>query len=193
MPWEKQFDVNSALSRAMHAFWARGYEATSMQDLVAATGVNRASLYATYGDKRALFLKALRKYDTEVRAYTLEQLAKTVEPQTAVATLFDTFIAQTLSPDTNCGCFMVNTTLELSSHDPEVAEIVNQAQDEIEYFFLTAIKKGQAMGCFDERQEAGQLARQTLASFLGMLVMIRSRPDAATLSSIRDGALKALT
>ena len=59
MPWEKRFDVGETLTRAMHAFWTRGYEATSMQDLVAATGVNRASLYATYGDKRALFTAAV--------------------------------------------------------------------------------------------------------------------------------------
>jgi TetR/AcrR family transcriptional repressor of nem operon len=58
MPWEKQFDVDEVLDRAMQVFWACGYEATSMQQLVERTGINRASLYATYSDKRTLFLAA---------------------------------------------------------------------------------------------------------------------------------------
>lgn len=67
MPWEKQFDVDDALTKAMHAFWARGYEATSIRDLVDRMGINRGSIYATFGDKRSLFIQALRHYDTRHR------------------------------------------------------------------------------------------------------------------------------
>ena len=63
MPWEKQFDSDAVLDKAMQAFWARGYEATSMQDLVDCMGINRGSLYATFGDKHSLFIQALRRYD----------------------------------------------------------------------------------------------------------------------------------
>lgn len=56
MPWEKQFSPDDVLVKAMNAFWARGYESTSMQDLVACMGINRGSLYATFGDKRSLFI-----------------------------------------------------------------------------------------------------------------------------------------
>ena len=74
MPWERQFDANEVLDKAMQAFWSRGYEATSMQALVETTGVNRASLYATYGDKHALFLAALRMYDDTLRQRRLAEL-----------------------------------------------------------------------------------------------------------------------
>ncbi|KGB53592.1 Transcriptional regulator, TetR family [Sphingopyxis sp. LC81] len=192
MPWEKRFDVGETLTRAMHAFWTRGYEATSMQDLVAATGVNRASLYATYGDKRALFLAALRKYDGEVRGHTLQELARARAPAEAIGALFDKFIGQTEVPGNNWGCFIINTALELAAHDAEIADVVNAAQDEIEAFFLAMIRKGQAIGEFDPNRNAGLLAHQALASLLGLLVMIRSRPERDYLDGVRDGVLRSL-
>lgn len=193
MPWEKNFDVDETLTRAMQAFWARGYEATSMQDLVTATGVNRASIYATYGDKRALFLMALRKYDGEIRARMLAELAQTEPPSKAIATLFDKFIHQASVPQGNWGCFLVNSGLELAPHDHEIAELVNAAQDEIEAFFLAMIRKGQQTGEFDPGLDSVQCAHQALASLLGMLVMIRSRPKEEFLTAVRDGFLKTLT
>jgi TetR/AcrR family transcriptional repressor of nem operon len=62
MPWEKTFDTDVALTKAMEAFWSRGYEATSISDLVERMGINRGSLYDTFGDKRSLFMSALRAY-----------------------------------------------------------------------------------------------------------------------------------
>lgn len=193
MPWEKRFDVEQTLSRAMQAFWARGYEATSMQDLVHATGVNRASLYATYGDKRDLFLAALRKYDGEVRDRTLEELGRTLPPGKAIAAVFNKFIDQTRQPAGNWGCFLVNTALELAAHDPAIAALVNAAQDDIEAFFLAMIRKGQQSGEFRRDIDAGRAANHALATLLGMLVMIRSRPDEGYLGAVRDGALKSLS
>jgi TetR/AcrR family transcriptional repressor of nem operon len=193
MPWEKRFDVGETLTRAMYAFWTRGYEATSMQDLVTATGVNRASLYATYGDKRELFLAALRKYDGEVRGQTLQELARVHAPAEAIGALFDKFIAQTAVPGNNWGCFLINTALELAAHDAEIAELVNAAQDEIEAFFLAMIRRGQAIGAFDRERDAALLAHQTLASLLGLLVMIRSRPEQEYLDAVRDGVLRSLS
>lgn len=193
MPWEKSFDIDETLTRAMQAFWSHGYEATSMQDLVTATGINRASIYATYGDKRALFLTALRKYDGEIRRRMLAELAETTPPAEAIASVFDKFISQTSVPQGNWGCFLVNTALELAAHDGEIAELVNAAHDEIEAFFLAMIRKGQQSGAFAADRDAKPLAHQALASLLGMLVMIRSRPKEESLTAVRDGVLKSLT
>jgi TetR/AcrR family transcriptional repressor of nem operon len=193
MPWEKSFDVDATLSKAMQAFWAHGYEATSMQDLVRATGINRASIYATYGDKRALFLSALRKYDVDIRRKMLEQLEASAAPAAGIAAVFDRFIDQTAMQQGNWGCFIVNTALELAAHDSEIARLVNTAQDDIEAFFLAMIRKGQQSGDFPADRDAAQLAHQTLASMLGMLVMIRSRPDRVSLEVIRDGVLRSIS
>ncbi|MDZ4307219.1 TetR/AcrR family transcriptional regulator [Allopontixanthobacter sp.] len=193
MPWEKRFDIDQTLNRAMEAFWARGFEATSMQDLVDVTGVNRASLYATYGDKRDLFLAALRRYDSEVRRRLLDELGARETPPRAVAAVFDKFIRQVTQPDGNWGCFLINSALELAPHDPEIAAMVNSAQDDIEAFFLAMIRKGQQSGDFPEQLDATYLARQGLVTVLGLVVMIRSRPEEAYLHAIRDGFLSRLT
>ena len=193
MPWEKRFNIEETLTRAMQTFWSHGYEATSMQDLVNATGVNRASLYATYGDKRELFLTALKKYDREIRGRMLSELSNETNPSQAIASVFDKFIDQTRAVQENWGCFLVNTALELAPHDSDIAGMVNTAQDEIETFFLAMIRKGQEAGEFNSEADAEQLAHQVLASLLGMLVMIRSRPNESYLRAVRDGALKLLT
>src|SRR5688572_9424764 len=193
MPWEKQFDVDETLTRAMQAFWTRGFEATSLQDLVAATGVNRASLYATYGDKRELFLAALKKYDGEVRGRMLALLGATLEPAEAISAVFDKFIDRIRSADTNWGCFLVNSALELGPHDAEIADLVNVAQDEIEAFFQAMIRKTQASGQVRPDLDAPAQAHQALAALVGMLVVIQSRPDRKYLVAIRDGVLKSLT
>lgn len=192
MPWHKNFDIDKTLETAMQAFWARGYEATSMQDLVVATGVNRASLYATYGDKRDLFLASLRKYDRDVRGRLLAELGARETPGRAIAAVFDKFISQVARPQGNWGCFLVNSALELAPHDAEVAAMVNGAQDDILGFFRNMIVKGRASGEFTCRGGSEELAQQGLVTLLGLVVMIRSRPDQGYLHSIRDGYLDRL-
>lgn len=193
MPWEKQFDREEALSRAMAAFWARGYEATSMQDLVEVTGVNRASLYGTFGDKHALFLEALRLYDDKMRRTLLAELEAGGQPREAIRKLFQVFIKPVSEGDDNRGCFLVNTALELSAHDPEAARIVARAQEQIEAFFLRMIKLGKANGEFPSHIKPSVAARSILASLVGMVVLTRSRPDPTLLQTIADEALRRLT
>ncbi len=89
MPWEKSYNEIDVLERAMHAFWARGYEATSMEDLVAATGINRGSIYAAYTNKHALFMHALRHYDKIHRADHLARIAEQHAPKDAILAAFD--------------------------------------------------------------------------------------------------------
>ena len=191
MPWEKQFNKDEALGKAMQAFWMRGYEATSMQDLVDCTGVNRGSLYATYGDKRALFLAALGAYD-ERRRRTLSELESRYAPREAIRRLFSTFVDEVNPTGTNRGCFLTNTALELAAHDPEVKQLVASAQEDVEAFFLRMIKRGKAAGVVAGHVKPQDTARALLASLLGVLVLVRSRPDRAVLQSIAADALRRL-
>lgn len=189
MPWQKQFDVDEVLDKAMQAFWARGYEATSMQDLVDRTGVNRGSLYATYGDKRALFLAAMHMYDEKMRRKLLAELEATYWPREAIRQLLLALTAHVSKTGANRGCFLTNTALELAAHDPEVRRIVAQAQKEIEAFFGRMIKKGKARGEIASHVKPLETARGLLASLLGLFVLVRSRPERALLDEIVDEAM----
>jgi TetR/AcrR family transcriptional repressor of nem operon len=191
MPWEKQFDKQAALGRALDSFWANGYEATSMQDLVDCTGVNRGSLYATYGDKRALFLAALKAYDDARRAM-LSELEKRYDAREAIRQVFQAFTNEVSESGGNRGCFLTNTALELAAHDAEIRQIVAKAQEDVEAFFARLIRQGKAAGEIPEHLKVAETARGLLASLLGFLVLIRSRPERTLLRAIIDDALKRL-
>lgn len=192
MPWQKQFDVNEVLDRAMQVFWHRGYEATSMQDLVTSTGVNRASLYATYQDKRSLFMAALRMYDERLRYERLADLEAQYSPVESIRQLFLVFIAPGSGKDGNRGCFLTNTALELAAHDPEAGRLVANAQKEIEAFFARQIRKGKTAGEIPAGVKVAETASGLLASIIGVAVLSRSRPDRALLRAIVDDAMRRL-
>ncbi len=191
MPAEKQFDKQAALGRALEAFWSRGFEATSMQDLVDCMGINRGSLYGTFGDKRALFLTALASYD-EGRRRMLAEYEKRFAPREAIRQVFLAFTRDISAEGGNKGCFITNTALELAAHDAEIRGLVATAQEDLEQFFVRMIRKGKTAGEIATHIRPGEAARGLLASLLGILVLTRSRPDATLLKSVVDDAMRRL-
>ena len=193
MPWEKQFNVDAVLEKTMQAFWSRGYAATSMQDLVDCTGVNRGSLYATYGDKHALFLAALQMYDERMRRKVLADFEARYSPSEAIRQIFLGFAENVSESGGNRGCFLTNTALELASHDPEACRIVAHAQEELEEFFARMITLGKKIGEIAPHIKPREAGRGLLASLIGLVVLTRSRPDKELLQSIIDDALHRLS
>lgn len=184
MPWEKQFDVDAALSAAMRAFWARGYEATSVQDLVACMGVNRGSLYGTFGDKRALFISALKRYDELYREAWVAALEQSGSAAESILGAFESAVAAVVDGDNRDGCLLVNTALELSPHDSEIGAIVSNSFTEMERYFRLKITEGWADGSISETIDAEQAAAGLLSLFIGLRVLARSRPEATLLNTI---------
>lgn len=191
MPRNKEFDVHAVLEKVMELFWRQGYTATSMQDLVDHTGINRASLYATFGDKRALFISALKAYDTRVRRALLDDLEQRCEPKEAIRRLFLANSVQVEKKE-QPGCFLTNTAIELAQHDAEIGEYVADAQKEIEAFFSRMIQKGQKEGTINAHLDENRTARVLLAVLLGVLVLVRSRPDKKLLDDIINSVIQNL-
>jgi TetR/AcrR family transcriptional repressor of nem operon len=162
-----------------------------MQQLVERTGINRASLYATYGDKEALFLAALNRYQ-KVRRELIADLEGRFGPREAIRQLFLAFASQATGPDGNRGCLMTNAALELAAHNPKVRRIVARGQQETETFFARMVKQGQAAGDIARTVHSEEAARGLLASLLGFLVLVRSRPDQALLRGVVESALHSL-
>lgn len=162
-----------------------------MQDLVDCMGINRGSLYATFGDKRALFLAALKSYD-EGRRHMLIEFEKRFEPRDAIRNVFLAFTRDVTEDGGNKGCFITNTALELAPHDDEIRRFVATAQEDVEQYFVRMIRKGRASGDFPQHVRPADAARGLLASLLGLLVLTRSRPDKALLKAIVDEAMRRL-
>ena len=188
MPWEKQFDTDAALSKAMGAFWAQGYDATSMQDLVECMGINRGSLYATFGDKRSLFIEALTRYDTLYREDWVARLVKSHTPRAAITAAFEEAISAVLESGSSDGCLLVNTALELSPHDAEISAIVSHGLSEMEGFFQHMIEQGQEVGDIPAHVQPVDTARGLLSLFIGLRVLSRSRPEEVLLRSVAKQA-----
>ena len=183
MPWEKSFESEDALGKAMAAFWANGYEATSMQDLVDCMGIGRGSLYAAFGDKRRLFLQAVAHYDDIYRRQWGERLAAENAPRRAILAAFDEVIAATLDGSRD-GCLLINSALEMSPHDAEIAAMVSAALAEMEALFRTMIQRGQSSGEIDPTLDAAETAQGLLALLAGLRVLSRARPDEALMRAV---------
>lgn len=193
MPWHKNYDETTVLERAMHAFWAQGYEATSMNDLVAVTGINRGSLYASFPSKRALFLRALHHYDRVYRSEHLERLAAENSPREAIIAAFTAAAQKPTDNNIPWGCLLVNTALELSPHDSEVGEFVALSLRGVEDFFHARIKAAQQDGSIDTALDARSTAQALLSLFLGLRVLTRAKTRQSTIDAVTSQARVMLT
>lgn len=124
MPWQKQCNQTDVLEQVMRTFWTHGYEGTSIGDLVSATGINRGSLYSAFDGKRSLYIAALEHFDRIYRSDFLTNLAVKYPPRDAIVVAFDAAARSDGSDGEPGGCFLVNTALELSPHDPDIAVLV---------------------------------------------------------------------
>ncbi|MDH3740078.1 MAG: TetR/AcrR family transcriptional regulator [Hyphomicrobiales bacterium] len=184
MPWAKKFDNDEVLEKAMHAFWARGYEATSIQDLTSCMGINRGSIYATFKDKRNLFLLALEHYETHYRRAFLADLRREHSPRRAITALFNDVVDKAVSDKKRSGCLLVNTATEMSAHDERIAQAVANGLSETEDFFHQLIELGKSGGEIPGHVDAADAARALLGLLTGLRVLARSRPERQVLEPI---------
>jgi len=188
MPWEKSFNEETALENAMYVFWKKGYEPASIADLLTGTGLNRGSLYNAFGGKQQLFVKALLKYDRDTRRSILADLEALNNPTKAVGSLFDTIVSETVADQDRKGCFLINTALELSSHDTQVHEIVTQGMGELEAFFRRSIEVAQARNEMPNSLKPADSAKVLLALLVAIRVLGRGVFTEASLETISNEA-----
>jgi TetR/AcrR family transcriptional regulator, transcriptional repressor for nem operon len=187
----REFDEAVVLDAAVQCFWSRGFEATSVKDLIGKTGITAASLYNAFGEKRALFRSALDHY---VEAGIGERIRRceTLPPRTAIASFFDEVLKRSLGDREHKGCMVVNAALEMAPHDREFQKIIAGVLRRIEKFFLNCIKAGQANGTITRSMPAENLARHLLAVLMGLRVLARARPERALLEGAVAPALALL-
>ena len=176
----------------MYAFWKHGYEATSMSDLVEATGINRGSIYTAFADKRALFLEALRHYDMKFRAEYLKGVVSSHAPRDAITAVFEAAAAGAYDTELPGGCFLVNTALELSPHDGEIQTYVNNCFREVEEFFHGRIEAAKEDGTIPASLPSRQTAQALLGLLMGLRVLARTNAENQAIESITLQAARML-
>ncbi|MFI8513823.1 TetR/AcrR family transcriptional regulator [Streptomyces sp. NPDC085460] len=186
----KEFDPEAALQAALDLFWARGYEATSMADLVEHLGIGRASIYATFGNKHELYLKALDRYLESRDPGLVEELSAPGPALPAVRTLVRRFAAEATTEGLRLtGCFVTNSATELAPRDPVVARRVELSWEQIETLLHSALTRARAQGELPEDRDPRALARMLLVLLQGIRVVGKASTDPAR---VRDAAEQAL-
>ncbi len=188
------FDPEAALARARDVFWSRGYAATSVQDLVDALSLQRGSLYAAFGDKRALYLKAVRLYDTENRSRLAELLDE--DPVLPVLrrmlTRPATLIGAQRAGEERRGCLVGNTTAELVPADQEAGALVAAAYDGFVDVVSDALRRAQATGEVTTATTPEAQAQLILLLFQGSALVSRAETNQERLDAAVDAALESL-
>lgn len=187
----RQFDEEAVLDAAVRCFWSRGYEATSVRDLSESTGITAASLYNAFGDKRALYEKALDHYVEGSIADRIRRLEK-LAPRAAISAFFAEILRRSFADREHKGCMLVNAALDVAPHDADFQKVVTDVLVGIEGFFRSRVEAGQADGTITRALSAENLARHLLGVLMGVRVLARVRPERALLKGVVATALALL-
>ena len=188
----REFDERAVLDAAALCFWKEGYEATSVRDLVAHTGITAASLYNAFGDKRALYQKALDHY---VEASIADRIRRCemLPPCQAIEEFFAEIVKRSLNDRDRKGCMLVNAALDVAPHDPAFRKVIAGVLIGIETFFLTCVRAGQADGTITRSLPAETLSQHLLGVLMGIRVLARVRPERALLEGVAAPAMALLS
>jgi TetR/AcrR family transcriptional repressor of nem operon len=188
---QKEFEPDFVLQRAMTLFWERGYDSTSMQDLVARMGIHKRSMYDTFGDKRSLFVQALDLYITRSEESQSAFLEGNRESARETIRLL---MHRSFEPgDHPRGCFAVNTATELIGRESDVAARLDRHFGVILSTLTDLISQGQRAGEISNRISSESLAISLQNAWLGLRVQVRlGKSDLKDLQHMADSIVTAL-
>jgi len=192
MPRSKSFDEDAVLDQAVQLFWERGYEGTSLADLETHLGLGRQSLYNTFGDKQALFLKALERYRRMAAGGALADLNAPGAGLEAIRAFFRGGVESLTAAGNRRTCLVVNTILERGSEDPDALLRCNHARDELERAFRRALAKARASGELSDSIDIEATATLLVVQDYGLNVLAKTGATAEELRAAVEALLAGL-
>jgi TetR/AcrR family transcriptional regulator, transcriptional repressor for nem operon len=189
MPRPKEFNPDEAIEKAMQVFWHKGYEATSMEDLLTAMDLNRGSLYDTFGDKRTLFLKVMDRYCTTFVGPKFSLLDQPGPALPMLRRFVGDMIDGGLADPQRRGCLIANTVMELSPHEKEIASTLRQVLKLVEDTFFNVLARAQQQGELKDDKDPRALARFLATMMQGTIVMIKAGASADVVKQTAETAL----
>lgn len=170
----KEFDPEKALDRAVELFWSKGYEATSIQDLVETLGINRSSLYGTFGDKHKLYLAAIDRYCQGVVDPAVAELDGASSPYQAIRRLFLGIPAKAEKSRKRRGCLLCNAAVERAPVDPDVRAEVLGGLTRLGAAFRRALLRARAAQEISATIEPNAFADYLLSGYFGLIVLAKA-------------------
>ena len=186
----RAYDPDAALARAMDAFWGAGFAATSLDELSAVTGMNRPSLYAAFGDKHALYMKALERYRADARAALAEALAPSQPLAEGLAAVYRSALALYLSEDEGGrGCFVIGTAATEAVRDPDARAALAGIIAEIDEAFAARIALARAEHEIDLAADPMALAKLASAVLHSLAIRARAGAGRAELEALAEAGI----
>ena len=185
----RSFDVDAAVERAMGVFWSRGYHATALPDLLRATKLSRGSLYAAFGDKHSLFLRALDRYIADAVTRMDVELAPRREPVDALRAYLAGYVDRTSGANGRRGCLLVATAMELAGQDAEIGRRVAGFFKVMETRVADALSRAKTAGQLADGVEPSSAAKILVCFVEGLRVVGKTGPARAASQATADALL----
>jgi TetR/AcrR family transcriptional regulator, transcriptional repressor for nem operon len=187
----RSFDPDEALDLARDVFWQRGFQGTSLDDITAATGLAKPSLYAAFGDKNALFLKVLERYHERIVAHAEKVINEGPSARDAIHRWLTGFVPYCSGIKGSRGCLSVNTSADGAAEQKEVRNSVEAFNRKLEELLRNRLRADRAQ--FAKGFDPGATAHTIMAIYLGLMVLAKDAPDAARVRATLNQALKLLS
>ncbi|MEU5345859.1 MULTISPECIES: TetR/AcrR family transcriptional regulator [unclassified Streptomyces] len=184
----RSFDRETALEKAILAFWEHGYEATSVSDLTQVMGIGAPSLYAAFGDKRSLFDEVVREYGERYSSFGDRALAEEPTARAAVERMLREAAAEYTEPGRPHGCLVIHAATNCTT--PEVGESLRERRNADIAAIESRIRAGVAAGELPADFDAAALARHTGAMIQGMSQQARDGATKRELEALAELAMR---
>lgn len=176
-----QYSIDNVLEKAMLAFWRHGYQATSLEQLIAETGLGKSSLYNLFGGKRELYIQSLAFYAKREVTGAIAILEQGGRPRDLVGQLLNTVLNRISASNDRLGCLLCNSALDIGASDAEIARQVRDCFEPLQRALSNLL---QSVGL--KSNAANSQAQQLLAIYTGVQVMSRAGYSADILKNIID-------
>jgi AcrR family transcriptional regulator len=186
----RSFDPDEALDAARDVFWQKGFQSTSLDDITAATGLAKPSLYAAFGDKNALFLKILDRYHARIVANAERMLNEGPSARDAIERWLKGFIPFCSGIKGSRGCLSVNTAADGGSDQKEIRKQIDRFNRKLQELLRNRLHADRAQ--FSETFDPDAAAHTIMAIYLGLMVLAKEAPDAARVRATLNQAMKLL-
>lgn len=192
MARKREFDPDEVVEKAMLLFWEKGYSETSVRDLVEATGVAHAGLYAAFEDKEGLYAATLAKYQTLVSEMLYAKLSAPDAGLDAIREFFGFVQTASKSAPFKNGCMMANTSVEFGDGNEQLRKLVLENLKKLTGAFRNALKNAQSAGDLSIDRDVEHLAAGLAASFQGLSILARARAPQKIITGAVQAALAQL-
>ena len=186
----RSFDPDEALDLARDVFWQTGFQNTSLDDITAATGLNKPSLYAAFGDKNALFLKVLDRYHARLVANAERILKEGPAARDAIERWLTSFVPFCSGIKGSRGCLSVNTAADGAADQKAVRKRIERFNRKLEQLLSNRLRADRAQ--FSEAFDPDAAAHAIMAIYLGLMVLAKDAPDAARVRATLNQAVRLL-